>query len=197
LHAQPFEQGRSKAVKADVYQRVTDRIVASLEAGVRPWVKPWRGEHAAGRISRPLRGNGVPYLGINVLILWGAAMKKGYSSPIWLTFKQAQALGGTVRKGEHGSLVVFASSFTRTEANEATGEESERDSPFLKGYTVFNAEQVEGLPAHFLAPAAPRLDPVQRIEHAEWFFAATGATVNHGGNQAYPYQRRSGADAAF
>jgi antirestriction protein ArdC len=148
-------------------------------------MKPWSGEHAAGRITRPLRGNGVPYQGINVLMLWGAAMEKGYSAPIWLTFKQALALGGSVRKGEHGSLVVFASTLTRTEANEATGEESERDIPFLKGYTVFNAEQIDGLSAHFLAPAAPRLDPVQRIEHAETFFAATGANVRHGGDRAY------------
>ncbi len=173
-------------MKSDIYQRVTDQIVASLETGIRPWLqKPWSGEHAAGRITRPLRGNGVPYQGINILMLWGAAMEKGYSAPIWLTFKQALALGGAVRKGERGSLVVFASSFTRTEADESTGEESERDIPFLKGYTVFNVEQIDGLPAHFLAPAAPRLDPIQRIERAERFFAATGATVRHGGNQAF------------
>lgn len=156
-----------------------------LETGIRPWMKPWSAEHAAGRITRPLRGNGVPYQGINVLMLWGAAMEQGYSAPIWLTFKQALALGGSVRKGEHGSLVVFASTFTRTEANEATGEESERDIPFLKGYTVFNVEQIDGLPAQYLAPAAPRLDPVQRVEHAEQFFAAMGATVRHGGDKAY------------
>jgi antirestriction protein ArdC len=172
-------------VKTDIYQRVTDQIVASLETGIRPWMKPWSGEHAAGRITRPLRGNGVPYQGINILMLWGAAMEKGYSAPIWLTFKQALALGSAVRKGERGSLVVFASKFTRTEADESTGEETERDIPFLKGYTVFNAEQIDGLPAHFLAPAAPRLDPVQRIDHAERFFSATGATVRHGGDRAY------------
>jgi antirestriction protein ArdC len=180
-----FSNEGNKAVKTDIYQRVTDQIIASLETGIRPWMKPWSGEHAAGRITRPLRGNGIPYQGINILMLWGAAMEKGYSAPIWLTFKQALALGGAVRKGERGSLVVFASTFTRTEADTATGEESERDIPFLKGYTVFNAEQIDGLPAHFLAPAAPRLDPVQRIDHAERFFAATGATVRHGGDRAY------------
>jgi antirestriction protein ArdC len=172
-------------VKTDIYQRVTDRIVASLEAGVRPWTKPWSGEHAGGRITRPLRSNGVPYQGINVLMLWGAAMEKGYAAPIWLTFKQAQALGGNVRKGEQGSLVVYASTFSRTEADEATGEEHERDIPFLKGYTVFNAEQIDGLPAQYQALAAPRLDPVQRIAYADAFFAATGADIRHGGNQAY------------
>ena len=172
-------------MKTDIYQRVTDKIVASLEAGVRPWIKPWSGEHAAGRITRPLRGNGIPYQGINVLMLWGAAMEKGYAAPIWLTFKQAQALGGMVRKGEQGSLVVYASTFTRTEADEATGEEHERDIPFLKGYTVFNAEQIDGLPAQYRALAEPRLDPVERIAHADAFFAAIGADIRHGGNQAY------------
>lgn len=172
-------------MKTDLYQRVTDSIVKSLETGVRPWMKPWNGEHAAGRITRPLRSNGIPYQGINVLMLWGAAMEKGYAAPIWLTFKQAQTLGGMVRKCEQGSLVVYASTFSRTEADATTGEEQERNIPFLKGYTVFNAEQIDGLPAHFLAPAAPRLDPVQRIGRAETFFAATGASVRHGGNQAF------------
>ena len=172
-------------MKSDIYQRVTDQIVASLETGIRPWMKPWSGEHAAGRITRPLRGNGVPYQGINVLMLWGAAMEKGYSAPIWMTFKQALDLGGAVRKGEHGSLVVYASTLHPHRSRHGDGEESERDIPFLKGYTVFNVEQIDGLPAHYLAPAAPRLDPVQRIDHAERFFAAIGATVRHGGDQAF------------
>ena len=89
-----------------------------------------------------------------------------------------------MRKGEHGELVVYADRITRTETDEK-GEETEREIPFLKGYTVFNAEQCDGLPAHFTAPAAPALDPVQRIEHADSFFAATGADIRHGGNRAY------------
>jgi antirestriction protein ArdC len=171
-------------VKTDIYERVTAQIVASLEQGVRPWLKPWNAEHAAGRITRPLRGNGVPYQGINVLMLWGAAVERGYAAPIWMTFKQALELGGCVRKGEKGSPVVYASTFSRTETDGESGEESERDIPFLKDYTVFNVEQIDGLPAHFLAPAEAVLDPVQRIAQAEQFFSATGATVRHGGNQA-------------
>ena len=172
-------------MKTDIYERVTAQIVASLEQGVRPWFKPWNAEHAAGGITRPLRGNGVPYQGINVLMLWGAAVERGYAAPIWMTFKQALELGGCVRKGEKGSPVVYASTFSRTETDGESGEESERDIPFLKGYTVFNVEQIDGLPAHFLAPAEAVLDPVQRIAQAEQFFSATGATVRHGGNQAY------------
>ena len=90
-------------MNADVYNRVTDKIIAELEKGERPWLKPWNAEHAAGKISRPLRHNGLPYSGINVVMLWAEAMEKGFNAPLWMTFKQAQELGGHVRKGEHGS----------------------------------------------------------------------------------------------
>lgn len=170
----------------DVYTRVTDRIVAELEKGERPWLKPWNAEHAAGKISRPLRHNGLPYSGINVLMLWAEAMEKGYNAPLWMTFKQAHELGGHVRKGEHGSLVVYANAMVKTEPNAETGEDEEHKIPFMKGYTVFNVEQIDGLPAHYYAPAqAPQLDPMQRLEHAERFFRNTGATIRHGGNRAF------------
>ncbi|HEY1723303.1 MAG TPA: zincin-like metallopeptidase domain-containing protein [Magnetospirillaceae bacterium] len=172
-------------MKEDVYQRITGHIVSELEKGVRPWLKPWNAEHAAGRITRPLRANGIPYQGINVVMLWSVAVAKGYAAPIWMTYKQAVELGAHVRKGEQGSLVVYASTVTRTELNVETGDETERDIPFMKGYTVFNVEQIEDLPAHFHTPATPRLDPVQRIERAETFFASTGAVTRHGGDRAY------------
>ncbi len=171
-------------MKTDIYERITAQIVSSLEQGVRPWLKPWNAEHAAGRITRPLRSNGIPYQGINVLMLWSESVAKGYAAPIWMTFKQALELGACVRKGEHGSLVVYASSVTRTEKDEGTGEETESPIRFMKGYTVFNVEQIDGLPAHYHAPAAPRLDPVARIAQAENFFAATGADIRHGGDRA-------------
>src|SRR5580704_19281273 len=95
-------------MRTDVYQKITDQIVAALERGVRPWHQPWNSEHAAGPVSRPLRVNGVPYRGINIVMLWSAAMEKGYSAPIWMTFKQTQELKAHVRKGESGSLVVYA-----------------------------------------------------------------------------------------
>lgn len=173
------------ADRKDVYSRVTDRIIADLEQGVRPWMKPWNAEHAAGRITRPLRHNGLPYNGINVLMLWSAAMDRGYSAPIWMTYKQAAEMGAHVRKGEKGELVVYANKITRTETDAETGENEERTIPFLKGYTVFNVEQVEGLPAKFYELAEPALDPVQRIEAADAFFTATKADIRHGGNMAY------------
>jgi len=171
-------------MRTDVYERITNRIVSELEKGVRPWLKPWNAEHAEGRITRPLRANGVPYRGINVVMLWSAAMEKGYAAPIWMTFHQAHDLGARVRKGEEGSLVVYADKIIRTETDADTGEESERAIPFMKGYSVFNVEQVEGLPEHYYGKPAPRTETVQRIERAESFFAATGAQVVHGGSRA-------------
>ena len=171
--------------RPDVYSRITDKSGADLEQGVRPWFKPWNAEHAAGKITRPLRHNGIPYKGINVIMLWSAATVKGYACPLWLTFKQALELGGNVRKGETGELVVYANSITKTETDEK-GEETEREIPFLKGYTVFNAEQCENLPAHYTARAEPpALTPLQRIEAVDKFFAATGIDIRHGGNRAF------------
>src|ERR1700730_1801761 len=82
----------------DIYTRVTERIIADLEQGIRPWMKPWHAEHAAGRITRPLLHNGMPYRGMNILLLWGEAVAKGYAAPIWMTFKQAQEFDAHVRK---------------------------------------------------------------------------------------------------
>jgi antirestriction protein ArdC len=172
-------------MRTDVYERITDRIVSDLEKGVRTWLAPWSVEHAAGRITRPLRANGIPYQGINVIELWSSAVLKGYAAPIWMTFKQALELGAHVRKGEQGSQVVYVSKLTRTERDAETGEENARQIPFMRSYTVFNVEQIEGLPQHYYTVIAPRSDPVQRNADAEAFFAATGAEVRHGGNRAY------------
>jgi antirestriction protein ArdC len=105
--------------RIDIYARITDRIVADLENGVRPWMQPWRSSYAMGRVTRPLRHNGLPYSGMNVLLLWSEAIARGFVNPMWMTFKQAIELGGAVRKGETGSMVVFASRFTKTETDTA------------------------------------------------------------------------------
>jgi antirestriction protein ArdC len=176
----------STAPKLDVYTRVTHKILADLEQGVRPWVKPWSGDHAAGRIVRPLRGNGKPYRGVNVLLLWGSALEQGFACPVWMTYKQAQELGAQVRKGEHGSLVVYADTFTKTETKADSGEEIEKTIPFMKAYTVFNVEQIDGLPAPYYAKPEKPVETVEnRNERLERFFGNTGATIRHGGNRAF------------
>jgi antirestriction protein ArdC len=171
--------------RKDVYSRITAQIIAHLEKGARPWVRPWNADHAAGRITRPLRHNGQPYSGINILSLWMAAFTQNFTAPFWMTYRQATELEGHVRKGEKGSLVVYANAITRTEHDEKTGEDLEREIPYMKGYTVFNVEQIEGLPEIFYATVPPARDPIARITHAESFFGSLGATIKHGGSRAY------------
>ena len=177
-------QSPTTGIKADVYTRVTERILADLAQGVRPWMKPWSAANTEGKIARPLRFNGTPYRGMNVLLLWGEAMDRGYQASIWMTYKQAQELGGRVRKGETGSLVVYADRFTKTETGDK-GQEIEREIPFMKGYTVFNVEQIDGLPSQYQQAPCPAPEPLQFIQQAEAFFKATGARFQHGGNRAF------------
>ena len=109
------------STKQDIYARITGQIVAALKSGVRPWIRPWNAEHAAGRITRPLRHNGQPYTGINILSLWASATAQGFVAPTWMTFRQALELGAHVRKGEKGSPVVYANSVTRHETDTDIG----------------------------------------------------------------------------
>lgn len=79
-------------MKQDVYQKVTDKIVADLEKGELTWLKPWSAGNMDGRVLKPLRHNGVAYSGINVLMLWAASMEQGYLSPFWMTYRQTKEL---------------------------------------------------------------------------------------------------------
>ena len=152
----------------DVCEKITAAIIAELETGVMPWSKPWAG---SGGPMMPRRHTGARYRGINILILWGAAEAAGYRSPHWLTFKQALEYGACVRKGERSTQIVFANRVTKTETNES-GEDIERNFSFLKSYSVFNAEQIEGLPARFAVPA-PAAAPVEGAGPMDWPAYAT------------------------
>ena len=187
--------GRITDNRADVYQEITDQMVAMLEAGTRPWSKSWNGSTAP---NIPLRSTGAPYRGINVLTLWVVAMTKGYASPHWLTFKQALALGGCVRKGEKGSTVVYANK-VEVDDKEArggdrggTGEDGKRQVAFLKRYTVFNAEQIDGIDAKYPAPAPiiTTTNPDERDAELDALFSRVPVTVQHKGSQPY-YQPSS------
>ena len=161
------------ADKFDLCAHVTDSIIASIEAGTPAWRKPWTGEK--GGAPFPLRSNGEPYSGINVLMLWLAADAKGYRAPRWFTYRQAQEAGGQVRKGEKSSTVVKYGTFERED--EATGEE--RRLPYLKAYRVFNAEQIDGLPAEYYGTPAEEARDLGTEANPELdaFFAATGAEI--------------------
>ncbi len=171
--------------RKDSYAEITNAIIADLEKGIRPWVQPWI---AAGRsASRPLRHNGEAYRGINTLWLWRAASVAGYRSPHWLTFRQAQELGGHVRRGEKSTQVVYAYLYTKTEDDDAREPES-KQVPFFKAYSVFNAEQVENLPDRF----KPRTATSEHVgfdnepnPHAVEFFSNTGAAIREDRDRAF------------
>jgi len=167
--------------RPDLYSRITNQIIVQLEAGVRPWTQPWT---ASQSVSRPLRHDGTPYQGINVVLLWSEAAARGFQSSTWMTFRQALALDAHVRKGERGSTVVYANQLIRTDTDDA-GQEAIQRIPFLKAYTVFNVEQIEGLSGVHAATPTPVLNPGERIAQAEAFFAAIDAEVRHGGGCAF------------
>jgi antirestriction protein ArdC len=129
-------------VKPNIYRIVTDRIIHCLKAGVIPWEKPWKTPYFhGGPFPRNFR-TGKPYRGVNVLLLWSSH----YSSPFWLTFKQAQESNGTVRKGEKGTQIVFYKQLPNRKSDEQATDEKQQRAPFvLCYYTVFNVEQCDGL----------------------------------------------------
>lgn len=173
--------------RADLYDEVTQRIVAELETGRVPWVQPWgraEGAPAAGLPRNALTGR--TYSGINILILWGAVIEAGYPGQGWLTFRQAREAGGCVRKGERGTTVVYADRFVpeveRERARESGGDA--RAIPFLKRFTVFNAAQCDGLPDSLAAEPAP-LPEREIVPVAEAVIAASGVTFRVGGERAF------------
>lgn len=170
------------ATRQDLYSTITDQILADLAQGVTPWTKPWNAGPAAGPVSRPLRHSFEPYSGINTLVLWSRAVARGYSAPIWMTFRQALDLGGAVRRGETGTTVVYANRLTKAETDDQ-GQAVERSIPFLKAYSVFNIAQIDGLPDRFTSVPDP-LPETERVARAEAFLAATGARVAHGSDMA-------------
>src|ERR1700759_1329894 len=141
-------QSRSRSDRASLYAEVTDTVIAELEAGRLPWVQPWGTAATKAPLGLPANAmTGRRYSGINVLILWGAVVANGYPSQSWLTFKQAVGLGGNVRKGEHGTTVVYADRFVSEEARRRAAETNQapQATPFLKRFTVFNLAQCDDL----------------------------------------------------
>lgn len=178
---------RAGSDRANLYDEITDKIVAELEAGRVPWVQPWGTAAVKAPLAMPRNAaTGRQYSGINVLILWGAVIEHGYAAQTWLTFRQALALGGNVRKGEHGTTVVYADRFVpddeKRRARE-TGEEAQA-IPFLKRFTVFNAAQCENL-ADDVAVAAPPPPPGLIEPRVEALIRATGIDFRIGGNRAF------------
>lgn len=165
----------------DLYQRITDRIIQALEQGTPPWVAPWQ-----DRTALPSNlTTGKPYRGINILLLHFETLDRGYPDSRWLTLKQANDIGGRVKRGEHGAQIVFFKmqeiGEDRNDFSEA-GDEPKRVVPLLKQFTVFNASQIDGLPERFEQRAVPAWQP---IGEAEELLMLSGATIRHGGNRAF------------
>ena len=175
-----YRKGQSGAVSPAT--RITQEIIARLESGTKPWIKPWRGVP----VSRPLRACGVPYRGMNVFWLWMVADMCGYASPFWMTYNQAKELGAQVRKGEKSTIAIFYKSYTKEVEAPETGEKTDESRRVLKAYPVFNADQVEGLPERF-HPAATLevVEPEGRQVELDSFFARIPAVLRHQGDEAY------------
>lgn len=166
--------------KPDVAQVITDLILEKIAAGTAPWLKPW-----SATSTRPLRHNGVPYSGINTFYLWAVAESRGFTSPYWMTFRQAAELGGHVRKGESGSFSVFYSSARKTDTDRLTGEATEKTIRFMKWNHVFNASQIDGLPAHYY-PEPPDPTAIGELSiGVRDFLDAIPIRVVHGGDSAH------------
>lgn len=165
---------------------ITAQVIAALREGVRPWQQPWdSGAVAPGEDGRPLRHTGEAYGGINVLLLWLISQERGYLSPIWMTYRQARAYRGQVRRGERGTTVVYADRFVKTVEDAESGEAAERLIPFLKTYAVFNSEQIDGLPERFRPSRDLGMTPAreaERVAAVEAFFVSCGAVIRHHGD---------------
>jgi antirestriction protein ArdC len=178
---------RSGVDRTSLYDDITSKIIAELEAGRVPWVQPWGTAAAKAPLAMPANAaTGRQYSGINVLILWGAVIDHGFPVQSWLTFRQALSLGGNVRKGERGTTVVYADRFIPDDEKrraQETGDEAQA-IPFLKRFTVFNVAQCEGLPDD-LAVAPPAPEPGTIEPRVEALIKATGIDFRIGGNRAF------------
>ena len=161
----------------DIHQAITDRIIEAMEQARGTGRRLWDSQP-----SLPLNlTTGKPYTGVNVLMLWSAALTHGYASPYWLTYKQAAEKGGQVRKGEKGTVCVFYKPWESTETNADTGETETTRGAVLKSFRVFNLDQIDGIEA----PAREPRPDFQAIEDAERILQASPARIIEGGAQAF------------
>lgn len=180
-----FARQESKKIKhrassKNIYEEVTNSIIEAIEKGVTPWKRPWQNGKAG---VLPLRHNDIKYQGVNVVSLWDKADRQCFSSPYWMTFKQAIELDGKIRKGEKSARSIFFKKLI-VKGENAKGEEEDQTIPMIKTYPVFNASQIDGLPEHFYNEPEP-LNKDERIKKAEIFFNHTKADVRSGGTKAF------------
>jgi antirestriction protein ArdC len=180
-------RARAGQDRTSLYDEITDKIIAELEAGRVPWVRPWGTAAAKAPLVIPKNAStNRQYSGINILLLWGSAIERGFTGQSWLTFRQALSLGGHVRKGERGTTVVYADRFVPRDEQRRAAEAGEEAQaiPFLQRFTVFNTNQCDGLAADITTTAPP--PPPGLIEPTvETLIKATGITFHIGGDRAF------------
>jgi len=164
-----------KGVKRDLYQDITNQVLSLMEQHGTDWVKPWAGSGIPVNAA-----TGAEYRGSNVLQLGLSAAVSGYSTNIWATYKQWQSLGAQVRKGEKSTGGILFKPLVKREVD-ADGEEHERAIPMIRGFSVFNADQVDG----WEPEASESLEGADLVEHAEEFVQSSGADIRHGAGGAF------------
>lgn len=171
----------SGAKSRDMYQEITDKIVAELEAGTVPWVKPWRSTAGLNTAMNIVTKR--PYSGVNVFILWMEMNANSWGKPHFLSFKQAKEAGGHVRKGEKATMISF---MKRIVGKDKADPDKDRVFSMLKFFPVFNVAQCEGLPEKFTNPEAPApMNDDERDATIDEFVAATKADIREGFGEAY------------
>ena len=173
--------------RTGLYQEITDKIIAELEAGRVPWVQPWGKPEATAALGVPKNAStSRRYSGINIIILWTAVIERGFSGQSWLTFRQALGLGAHVRKGEKGTTVVYADRFVPDDEWRRAEEDGDAPQaiPFLKRFTVFNTDQCDDLPEELASGPAPVPEGLI-LPQAEALIAATGIDFRIGGDRAF------------
>ena len=167
--------------RQDIYTRTTTEIVAAIEAGAGQWHMPWH--HDGSAITRPTNvASGKAYRGINTLVLWIAAATRGYASGQWGTYRQWNALGAQVRKGEHATSIVFWKRIGQPDHDSQTDTEDEDRVCFVaRGYAVFNRSQVDG----YEAAEQTLLPESERIARADAFLDVLNIPVTFGADSAY------------
>jgi antirestriction protein ArdC len=166
--------------RGDIYSEITGKIISQIEAGMLPWVQPWQGGLSLPRNASTQKA----YSGVNILLLWDALFSGNYATNKWVTFKQALAMGGAVRKGERGTTVVFTDTFVPKKEQEKANAEDQRRIGFLKRFTVFNVAQCDNLPYELTVSLPPASHPLP-VESAEALIQASGAVFQRGGDHAF------------
>lgn len=181
---------QTSRARADIYQEVTAQIIADLEQGIVPWVKPWKNLQTGGPCGLPMNPTtGNTYSGINILLLWIAGGESGHASQSWMTYRQASQIGGQVRKGEKATQIVKVGSWSPNDEKQRAQEAGEDAATrsYLKRFSVFNVSQIEGLPDEFYpVPVDPELlAPANPVPAIEQLLKDTGADFRIGGNDAF------------